>query len=624
MPMSHKIGRNDPCWCGSGKKYKHCHMREDRAKAEQQAAKPRPESTARPLSPSLPPEPALPPEPEVPPEVAAENARWEQFETAKLEEQINLFQEWLASSVLDAEEAIEMVECIRDRLDVYYSPEDRARYADLLQQLRQKAPDLYNSHIVYYHADLVKDAIADARWNDLPELLSPFADTLDLDLFSHVKEQLMYHGQIRPLIEVMRRAWPKVAASEDFFPWAIEEFATDLSLLILLDYLEGAETPRSDDPALLDAVAPYRQFDPDWLDQIIGHLSAPAPSNWTPDDFGQATDAEQWERNLAILLFEFMADQRRNGVSLSRSELARRPLFTMLLDQMTAPASPRRAKRRGKRGRKRARAARPRSPLIPQYKTLDKALVELFPFLGAQPFRAGAIAELLPAYLHFLARLGLIHPSEMDDALASLRPLIMDHLLSVLQSYGGDPRMEEAVATAWSEVTLASLRDDPALAEARSRPPTIPTPPSPPARRPGTLQTYTFKVTYLDKPSAWGKIEIGETQTLDDLHYAILSMMDFDPDHLYSFFMSGRAWDQDSEYASPYAEGPSAARVKIGDLSLRMKQKFLYLFDYGDEHRFEVQLVAINPDASKDVRYPRILEEHGEPPPQYGEWWDEE
>jgi preprotein translocase subunit SecA len=23
----HKIGRNDPCWCGSGKKYKRCHGR---------------------------------------------------------------------------------------------------------------------------------------------------------------------------------------------------------------------------------------------------------------------------------------------------------------------------------------------------------------------------------------------------------------------------------------------------------------------------------------------------------------------------------------------------------------------------------------------------------------------
>ncbi|MBI5031169.1 MAG: SEC-C domain-containing protein [Chloroflexi bacterium] len=24
-----KIGRNDPCWCGSGKKYKNCHMASD-------------------------------------------------------------------------------------------------------------------------------------------------------------------------------------------------------------------------------------------------------------------------------------------------------------------------------------------------------------------------------------------------------------------------------------------------------------------------------------------------------------------------------------------------------------------------------------------------------------------
>ncbi|CAG0944383.1 partial Protein translocase subunit SecA, partial [Anaerolineae bacterium] len=24
-----KLGRNDPCWCGSGKKYKNCHMQSD-------------------------------------------------------------------------------------------------------------------------------------------------------------------------------------------------------------------------------------------------------------------------------------------------------------------------------------------------------------------------------------------------------------------------------------------------------------------------------------------------------------------------------------------------------------------------------------------------------------------
>ena len=25
-PQPKQLGRNDPCWCGSGKKYKHCHM----------------------------------------------------------------------------------------------------------------------------------------------------------------------------------------------------------------------------------------------------------------------------------------------------------------------------------------------------------------------------------------------------------------------------------------------------------------------------------------------------------------------------------------------------------------------------------------------------------------------
>jgi hypothetical protein len=28
-----EIGRNDPCWCGSGKKYKHCHLRDDQQQA---------------------------------------------------------------------------------------------------------------------------------------------------------------------------------------------------------------------------------------------------------------------------------------------------------------------------------------------------------------------------------------------------------------------------------------------------------------------------------------------------------------------------------------------------------------------------------------------------------------
>jgi hypothetical protein len=33
------LGRNDPCHCGSGKKYKQCHLVEDEAKARAERAK---------------------------------------------------------------------------------------------------------------------------------------------------------------------------------------------------------------------------------------------------------------------------------------------------------------------------------------------------------------------------------------------------------------------------------------------------------------------------------------------------------------------------------------------------------------------------------------------------------
>jgi uncharacterized protein YecA (UPF0149 family) len=32
------LGRNDPCWCGSGRKYKNCHLREDEKKLKNYAA----------------------------------------------------------------------------------------------------------------------------------------------------------------------------------------------------------------------------------------------------------------------------------------------------------------------------------------------------------------------------------------------------------------------------------------------------------------------------------------------------------------------------------------------------------------------------------------------------------
>jgi preprotein translocase subunit SecA len=42
------LGRNDPCWCGSGKKYKNCHMRQDMADGQQAKAQQAPVTAGRP------------------------------------------------------------------------------------------------------------------------------------------------------------------------------------------------------------------------------------------------------------------------------------------------------------------------------------------------------------------------------------------------------------------------------------------------------------------------------------------------------------------------------------------------------------------------------------------------
>ena len=117
----------------------------------------------------------------------------------------------------------------------------------------------------------------------------------------------------------------------------------------------------------------------------------------------------------------------------------------------------------------------------------------------------------------------------------------------------------------------------------------------------------------------------------------------FDDDHLYSYFMSGKAWDLSGyEYYHPYAEPQNevevgmrvmaakirgtpeprrrATEVELQSLSLRQKQRFLYLFDYGDEWMFEVEYVGEG--VSEEVFYPRIVGSRGESPQQYSDFSD--
>ena len=544
---------------------------------------------------------------------------WDRFEATDLEGKIVIFLAALEAGEVDSELAFEIFDDLEESL-----PPDaagHARYADLVRCLREQAPEVYLKEKKYLHQDMVSHAIADGRWEDVPGLLAAFADEDDLDTYSQVIDQMAYHGREKAILPIMIQAMPVVKASGNLFEWAVDEFGGKIMHLTLWDYLDTSPNPRSDDPALLDATTPYGKWKDGWLERYMPRWTAVKPSAWQAGDFAPTLDADQWEENLNNLFAEFVADRKRAGIPYGRADLAWEPISQALMQQANRAGSG--SKSRKGIGKKHKAAPRklPHSSLIPTFATLDKSLTDLVPFLGGQPYKLAATIELLPAYLHFLAQLGLVHPSEMDQAFQDIHTL-SNHIETTLRYYNVDERCIANMLSAWSSENLAARQKDPFLAEARARPMVIqPATPELP-RRPGALAAYTFRVTYDRDPQVWRIIELTEKQTLHDLHQIIQKAMDFDDDHPYAFFMSNQAWDEGSEYASLPDRGKTGSRQKkLGELGLRLKQRFLYIFDYGDEHRFEIQLLSINPDAGK-ADYPRILETHAENPPQYG--WDDE
>ncbi len=125
---------------------------------------------------------------------------------------------------------------------------------------------------------------------------------------------------------------------------------------------------------------------------------------------------------------------------------------------------------------------------------------------------------------------------------------------------------------------------------------------------------YVFKVSLGTK--VWRRIAIPVALKLDDLSDAILRAYDFDDDHLYQFSYRDR-FGVTVQIKHPYlAEPPSTDEVAVGEIPLRPGASMEYLFDFGDEWRFDVKLERIDP-ADGRIKKPKLLEEHGEVPPQY-------
>src|SRR5215218_5649407 len=82
-----------------------------------------------------------------------------------------------------------------------------------------------------------------------------------------------------------------------------------------------------------------------------------------------------------------------------------------------------------------------------------------------------------------------------------------------------------------------------------------------------TPATYTFRVRILggvyaptDGRQIWRELELTGEHTLGDLGEAIPLAFGFDDLHLWSFFLSGKPWDDATEYALSPSPDPAGGR----------------------------------------------------------------
>lgn len=135
-----------------------------------------------------------------------------------------------------------------------------------------------------------------------------------------------------------------------------------------------------------------------------------------------------------------------------------------------------------------------------------------------------------------------------------------------------------------------------------------------------TKGIYVFKVS-LGK--VWRRMALRSDENLQSLSHFILDAFDFAYDHLYCFEYRSYRGPLESVYHTSMDRWPHVDRVAIGNLPLEEGQTMLFLFDFGDNWKFDVLLERIEP-MNETRQEPELLEVHGKAPEQYPNWDEEE
>lgn len=453
-----KAGRNDPCPCGSGRKYKKCCLNKDEAaeqapaqqvtKAMQAIAAARPPSHA-------PSAPAPPTDPEDP-QMAARVARWEEFEGADHEQRAAIFQRTLDEpDLMDHENAFGMLDALFTEA---MKRKEWDRFEGWVEALRQRVPQAYEEEKQYCLSWRIDCAVASERVDALAGPVRELAEVggAAIDTVNRVVDVLRYHGQLPLLLDLARIAWPRVRKSKDVIPWGIEEFAERAVDYELWDYVAQHPEATAADPELRQRVDRYFE-EPQWdhIDADLTRLLRPEPRQWRLEEFRLAAQSKEdrdepsaGEAALLHLATEFLGWlHREQNVPYEKGEMARKHMVQYLVDRAAGELDDRRSLvEKMMHPRNPGAPGKPRKiehALCPNRVTFEAYVASMLNPLRQAYYQATATLELLPSWLAFLETRGLLEPDHRARVLEQCRPLA-ESMRNLLRDHF-DPALRRAL-----------------------------------------------------------------------------------------------------------------------------------------------------------------------------------
>ena len=450
-----KIKRNDPCHCGSGKKYKRCCLPKEQEQHHQQVIKERQEHLEQEADhyDEDPQEEYY--EDDTNFDVDKENNDehdpyedrkfWNEFETKDYAQRVDILLE-----KLDDEEWLHP-DVVFDILDGIYvkamASRDYSKFLNALETFRARYPDMYDENAFYYLTWEIQSAVIEKNWEMVTSKMikmSQIADK-DIDLYESTIDALKYYGQTSILVQAWKTAWPTVENSQDILPFAIEQFKDDLINCLIFQHLEQENTNMDE---LLEKISCYAEVEKDGLTSFIKQLTQENQQQWSIQDFRFSKSKKkskkekekintQAKQNLNKLCIEFLRYlHNEKHVPYLKADMACKGMKAYIVDCQSG------------KFKNPPHSTQQENILCPNAKTMDAFLVRYLEMFVFQPYVAATIVELLPQWLLFLKKKDLLDERLLQQTMTSCNKL-KNNLIDILRKQLSDTTVEEQILEAW-------------------------------------------------------------------------------------------------------------------------------------------------------------------------------